>query len=154
MRSISLRAVVFVLGLLLASCGDTRQAMKADDYNTIPVKFPNGEVIRAEQMVNPQDLARGMMFRDRLEADRGMLFFHSSPGRYPYWMYQVRLPLDIIWMDTQKRIVQIVHQAPPCPGPAEKCPSYGGGFEAAYVLEVAAGAARANGLKPGMQLEF
>jgi uncharacterized membrane protein (UPF0127 family) len=69
-------------------------------------------------------------------------------------MFQVRVALDLIWMDKGKRIVQIVHKAPPCPGPKEKCPSYGGAFPSSFVLEIPAGTAASNGLKPGMVLDF
>lgn len=140
--------------LLLAGCGEEQKALRAEDYRTVPVAFPNGKVIRAEQMVNRQDMLNGMMFRESLGEDRGMLFYHGREGSHGYWMYQVKVPLDLLWINKAKKIVQIVHKAPPCPGPREACPSYGGAFPASYVLEVPAGSAAANGLKPGMTLDF
>lgn len=155
MRFDNLRmALVASAFLALAGCSQEQKAIRAEDYRTVPVKFPNGKEIRAEQMINQQDMLNGMMFRDALAEDRGMLFFHRRQGFYGYWMFQVRVPLDLIWMDRQKKIVQIVHKAPPCPGPRERCPSYGGAFAASFVLEVPAGTAAANGLKPGMILDF
>jgi uncharacterized membrane protein (UPF0127 family) len=150
----TLGPAVGILALLLTGCGDSGTAMKPEEYYTIPLRFPNGKVIRVEQLTQPQEIQRGMMFREDLPEDRGLLFYHDKPGHYSYWMYQVRIPLDIIWLDGQKRIVQVVHQAPPCPGPQEKCPVYGGSFESKYVLEVRAGVAKANGLRLGVQLEF
>jgi uncharacterized membrane protein (UPF0127 family) len=150
----TLGPAVGILALLLTACSDSGTAMKPEEYYTIPLRFPNGKVIRVEQLTQPQEIRRGMMFREDLPEDRGLLFYHDKPGHYSYWMYQVRIPLDIIWLDGQKRIVQVVHQAPPCPGPQEKCPVYGGSFESKYVLEVRAGVAKANGLRPGVQLEF
>jgi uncharacterized membrane protein (UPF0127 family) len=138
----------------LCACGSGERAMRVEEYNTAPVRLPSGKIIRAEQLVQPEEIARGMMFREELAEDRGMLFYHAKPGFYSYWMYQVRVPLDIIWMDAGKKVVQVVHQAPPCPGPEEKCPAYGGNFEAKYVLEVRAGVAKANGVRPGAQIEF
>ncbi len=146
--------VVAILWLGLASCGGGPTAMKPEEYGTIPVRLPSGKTIRAEQLTQPAEIARGMMFRDSLAEDRGMLFYHGEPGRYSYWMYQVKVPLDIIWLDPGKRVVEVVHQAQPCPGPAEKCPAYGGGFEAQYVLELRAGVAKANGVQPGTQIMF
>lgn len=128
--------------------------MRPEEYNTVPVRLPDGSVIRAEQLVQPEELARGMMFRDELPEDRGLLFYHGSPGRYPYWMYQVKVPLDIVWLDARKRVVEVVAAAPPCPGPQDRCPSYGGTHEAQYVLELRAGAAGRRGLQPGAQVEF
>ena len=146
--------VVWILLAGLAGCGSGERAMKLDEYNTVPVRLPSGKVIRAEQLSQPEELERGMMFRESLAEDRGLLFYHGKPGHYSYWMFQVKVPLDIIWLDRNKRVVQVVHQAPPCPGPQEKCPLYGGGFEAQYVLEVAAGVAKANGVRPGALIEF
>lgn len=146
--------LVWILLAGLSGCGGDRTAMKPEEYNTVPVRLPSGKTIRAEQMIQPEDMTRGMMFREDLPEDRGLLFYHGKPGLYSYWMYRVKVPLDIIWLDTGKRVVQVVHQAPPCAGPEEKCPAYGGGFEAQYVLEVRAGVAKANGVRPGTRIEF
>jgi len=155
MRTEILRAALTAgLFMALAGCGGDERVTRAEDYKTIAVKFPNGKEIRAEQVINRQDLTRGMMFRESLAPDRGMLFYHGHEGSYPYWMYQVKIPLDLVWLDKNKRIVQLLHKAPPCPGPRERCPTYGGAFPAAYVLEIAAGTAAANGLRPGMTLDF
>ncbi|MFZ5927488.1 MAG: DUF192 domain-containing protein [Acidobacteriota bacterium] len=146
--------LVWILLAGLASCGGDPAAMKPEEYGTIPVRLPSGKTVRAEQLIQPEEMARGMMFRESLPEDRGLLFYHGKPGLYSYWMYQVKVPLDIIWLDAGKRVVQVVHQAPPCPGPQEKCPAYGGSFEAQYVLEVRAGVAKANGVRPGTQIVF
>lgn len=128
--------------------------MEAEQVNTVKVSFPNGFTIRAEMMTRSEDLLKGMKFRPSLAADRGMLFVHGKEASYQYWMHEVLVPLDMIWLDKNRRVVQIVHRAPPCPGPREKCPSYGGQFTAIYILEVPAGTAAKQGLKPGMQLDF
>ncbi len=136
----------------LAACGGG--SITADQLNTRLVTFPNGTQIRAEFVSHPKDVMRGMKYRDSLPPSKGMLFQHGKEGRFRYWMYEVRVPLDIIWLDRGGTIVQMVHKAPPCPGPQSKCPSYGGDFNAMNVLELAAGTAAANGLKPGMRLDF
>jgi len=128
--------------------------MEAGELNTVEIKLPDGFKIRAEMMVRPEDLVKGMKFRPSLEPNRGMLFMHSKEGSYAHWMYEVLIPLDMIWMDRNRRIVQVVHHAPPCPGPKEQCLSYGGQYPAIYILEVAAGTAARHGLKPGVQLDF
>jgi uncharacterized membrane protein (UPF0127 family) len=84
-----------------------------------------------------------------------MLFVHNAEGQYPYWMYQCKISLDMIWMDRQRRIVEIAEQVPPCPpGPQEQCPNYGGHEPAMFVLELAAGQAARHGLKNGQAIEF
>lgn len=140
------------LALAFGSCSE--RAAKLEDYNTRPVRLPDGTVIRAELMMHPDDMMRGMMFRESLAPDRGMLFIHGEPGRYSYWMYQVRIPLDIIWLDADKRIVEMSPNTPPCQTKASQCPQYGGHEKALYVLELAAGSIEKHGLKLGSRLDF
>ncbi len=150
----------FFLGLavlsaaLLPGCSNRGPTVDPSNLNTVEIRLPDGFKIRAEMMVRAEELLKGMKFRPSLAADRGMLFMHSREGRYPHWMYEVLVPLDMIWMDKERRIVQLVHNTPPCPGPKEKCLSYGGQYISIYILEVPAGTAARHGLKPGMQLDF
>jgi hypothetical protein len=139
--------------LCLAGCGSAPDSAPAVD-NSVPVTLPGGVKIRAELKTDPADMARGMMFRDQLPPDRGMLFVHQTPGLYPYWMHNVRVALDILWLDSGKRIVEISAGTPPCLKPASECPSYGGRAEAQYVLELAGGQAGKMGLSVGQQLQF
>ena len=90
--------VVFAAALLWLS-GCSSKPAEVADLNITEVTFPNGKTVAAETMLREIDQMRGMMFRDSLAQDRGMLFVHPHEGNYPYWMYQVRIPLDIIWMD-------------------------------------------------------
>ena len=99
-----MRALLLVVCCVgFVACGDSSDPV--DDFNAREVTLPDGTTVKAEVMMNKTDMARGMMFRDTFPEGRAMLFIHSTPNRYPYWMYQVKMPLDIIWMDRQKRIV-------------------------------------------------
>lgn len=141
-----------LLSALLAGCA--RKATTVDEFNTRLLILPGGQKIRVEVMIHPTDMMRGMMFRDSLAPDRGMLFVHDTPGKYPYWMYQVRIPLDIIWLDQKRRIVEISPDTPPCEKKASECPNYGGNHEALFVLELAGGMAARYGLRVGDRLTF
>ena len=145
--------LVFVFALLLSACGTSSR--DAGNLNITEVTFPNGKTVIAETMLQEIDQMRGMMFRDSLAKDRGMLFVHRAEGNYPYWMYQVRIPLDIIWMDHQRRIVEISANTPPCPSKsARQCPNFGGHEKARYVLELAGGGAALYGLRTGDVVSF
>jgi uncharacterized protein len=137
--------------MLLCACGS-----KSDQIvNTTEVTFPNGEKVIAETMLRDIDQMRGMMFRDSLAKDHGMLFVHTAEENHPYWMYQVRIPLDIVWMSHDRRIVEISANTPPCPSTAaHECPEFGGHEKSRYVLELAGGAAARYGLKVGETLSF
>jgi uncharacterized membrane protein (UPF0127 family) len=116
--------------------------------------LPDGTKLRIEVKVRPEEMARGMMYRDAMAAGEGMLFVHSEPGRYGYWMHNVHVPLDIIWMDRERRIVEISAGTPPCMKQASECPSYGGNQEAQYILELNGGEAARYGLKLGDRIRF
>lgn len=138
--------------MCLCGCGENESSL--DYINSRRVTLPGGQEIRAEVMMRPEDMMRGMMFRDSLAPDRGMLFIHGGAGNYPYYMYQVRIPLDIIWMDPAKNIVEISANTPPCASAATACPTYGGKQTALYVLELAGGMAAKYNLRPGQRLDF
>lgn len=119
------------------------------------IGLPGGRQIVTEVASRPEDMARGMMYRDSLAADRGMLFIHPQAGRVPYWMHNVKIPLDIVWLDQSRRVVEISANTPPCDGkPASDCPSYGGTKESAFVLEMAGGMAAKYGVTEGVVLDF
>lgn len=137
----------------LAGCGpDSASSIK--DLNTRIVMLPDSTKFRAELVTAEADLMRGLKYRDSLDQDAAMLFAYGKPGFYRYWMFEVKFPIDIIWLDRDRRIVQVVHKAPPCAGPDVKCPLYGGDFEALYVVEFNAGTAMKHNLKPGMVIDF
>ncbi len=138
--------------LFAAGCGSSNLT---DEVGLTQVTFPNGVRINAETMRRELELMRGLMFRESLPPDRGMLFIHPAESTFHYWMYQTKIPLDIIWMDHDRRIVEMSLDTPPCRSTSAKdCPEYGGHFKSKYVLEVGAGGARKNGLKAGDTLDF
>jgi uncharacterized membrane protein (UPF0127 family) len=144
--------LLLAAALLLVSCSTD---VTLDEVGTTLVTVPGGRVIKAELVTHPQDMMRGMMFRDSLPKDRGMLFVHTSPGKYSYWMYQVKVQLDIIWMDSGRRVVEISANTPPCPSKlASECPNFGGTRESVYVLELAGGMAAELGIDVGDTLSF
>lgn len=139
---------------LLWGCSGSSEANSMEEFSTRPIVLPDGTTIRVESMMRDKDMMRGMMFRDALPEGRGMLFFHGSTGKYPYWMYQVKIPLDIIWMDKDHRVVEISPNTPPCTTPASQCVNYGGTQDALIVLELPAGSAARHGIKTGAVLQF
>jgi len=144
---------VFALLFSLAACSDAN-TVKLEDFGTRDVTLPGGQVIHAEIASTQPQVEHGLMFRTSLAPDRGMLFMHREAGEYPYWMYQVRIPLDMIWMDPERRVVEIAAAAQPCKTEPGQCPTYGGHRRAQYVLELAGGMAAKYGIKTGDTLEF
>lgn len=141
--------LLIVVSLCLLSCNDNGEIASQEDFSLREVTLPDNTRVKAEVLTKPVDMARGMMFRESFPEGRGMLFVHQSPNKYSYWMYQVKVPLDIIWMDRSGRIVEISENTPPCPGKASTCPNYGGTTESSLVLELPGGYGKRHGIRVG-----
>lgn len=152
MRLLLPAAGAILLTTLSISCGSAGSSYS--DLHSQDVTLPGGGTIHVETMISQMDMMRGMMFRTSLASDRGMLYVHKEPGLYNYWTYQYEIPLDMIWMDSDHRIVEIIENVQPCHSKASECPHYGGTKVARYHLELAAGMARKYGLQVGQRLEF
>jgi uncharacterized membrane protein (UPF0127 family) len=147
-----LLAAVLAAATLLPGCGSSNTT---DEIGLTLVTFPDGTKVEAETMRTDIELLKGLMFRESLPPNRGMLFIHPEENIFHYWMYQTKIPLDIIWMDHDRRIVEMSLNTPPCTSTSAKdCPNYGGNFKSKFVLEVNAGIAAKNGLKVGDSLNF
>jgi uncharacterized membrane protein (UPF0127 family) len=126
------------------------QSSRRDKF--IKVFLPNGKEITAELAVTPRERERGLMFREKLEPDQGMLFVFEEEDLYSFWMKNTLIPLDIIWLNSHQQIVHIEKNVPPCP--QEPCPGYLPRYPALYVLELKAGQAEENNLKPFDRISF
>ena len=97
--------------------------------------------------------ARGLMFRDRMEAGRGMLFIHDREEPQAYWMKNTKIALDILYFDDGRRLVSQQRDVPPCSA-GDACPPYPSFKPARYVLELNAGQAAKLKLENGAKLTF
>ena len=95
------------------------------------------------------ELQKGLMFRESLPEDEGLLFIFPSSGNYPFWMKNTLIPLDAIYMDANGTIVDIL-QMEPCI--ADPCPSYPPDADALYVLEVNKGFSERHGIEIGNRM--
>lgn len=104
-----------------------------------------------ELATTSEEQERGLMERENLPADSGMLFVYQSEGDYPFWMKNTKIPLDMIWIDKDFKVVFIV-TAEPCL--SDPCPVYDPQKQAKYVLELNAGTAQNINLKEGDEVTF
>jgi uncharacterized membrane protein (UPF0127 family) len=73
-----------------------------------------GVRLSVEVADTPAERGRGLSGREMLPENSGMLFVFDTPGRYGFWMYGMKFPLDIIWIDESLRVVYFVENAQPC----------------------------------------
>lgn len=105
-----------------------------------------------EVAATPREQTRGLMFRERLEENKGMLFIFDEEGNYGFWMKNMLIPLDIIWLNKNKEIVFIEQNVQPCK--PDVCPIITPNKAAQYVLEINAGLVDKIGIKTGNTLLF
>lgn len=118
----------------------------------VKIFLPNGTSITAELAVTEAERQRGLMFREALLPDQGMLLVFEEEDIYYIWMKNMKFSIDILWIDEEKRIIHIEKQVPPCK--KEPCPSYYSKTPSMYVLELRAGSAEENKLKLYDRLDF
>lgn len=97
--------------------------------------------------------ARGLMFRDALDARSGMLFVYPGEEPQSFWMKNTRIPLDILYFNAARRLVSQQRDVPPCTQ-GDRCPPYLSDAPARYVLELNAGEAARLGVRNGAELRF
>jgi uncharacterized protein len=85
-----------------------------------------------------------------LPPNEGMLFAFGNQDIRCFWMKGMHFPLDIVWLDAQKRVTYIQSDAQPDSYPHSFCPSE----PAQYVIELNAGQVRHTGMRIGQTLTF
>ena len=95
---------------------------------------------------------RGLMYREKLDENKGMLFIFDKEGIYPFWMKNTLIPLDIIWISSENKVVFIGQNTRPCKSLI--CLSVTPSVKAKYVLELNAGTSEKIGLRLGDEVKM
>ena len=103
----------------------------------------------------------GLMNRTFLDKDKGMLFVFDKEDYYSFWMKDTLIPLDIIWINSNKEVVFIKENALPCNlfekklnQKYGKCETYISDKKAKYVLEINNGLVKELNIKVGDKVNF
>lgn len=132
-----------------SSEGATRSASELDIVPLTIVSGGRTHNFRVEVARTPEQQSRGMMFRDRLTPDRGMIFPYASPQPLRFWMKNTPNSLDLIFIGADRRIESIAPDA--VPFSEEGISSVG---PVVGVLEIAGGRAAELGLQAGDRVEW
>ncbi len=135
------RASLILLVIVLVS------AIGVKRMSAVEVSFESGARVIVDVVREPSELSLGLMFKKSLAEDRGMLLSYGFDGYHSIWMKNMYFPIDILWLDSELRVVNIVENAPPCI--AEPCTVYTPENPGRYVLEVHAGFVGRNSVKKG-----
>ena len=108
----------------------------ADDSSYVVLK---GQRFSVELALTREEQTRGLMFRDSMADDHGMLFIFPGEAPRSFWMKNTRIPLDIFYFGKDLKLVSVARNARPCVAPP--CVGYPSEGPARYVLELNAGTA-------------
>lgn len=111
------------------------------------ITFDNGASFSIELAQTPEERAQGLMNREHLDSDAGMLFVFDDEQPRTFWMKNTLIPLDMIFLDSDKKVVEIKSDVLPCE--SDLCTMYSS-LPAKYVLELNAGIAKSRGITVGM----
>ena len=89
------------------------------------------------------------MFRRELAETRGMIFVFPAPEHQAFWMHNTLIPLDMIFITAEKKVLGVVKQAEPRTDSPREVPG-----DSMYVLEVAGGFADRHQIREGTTIEF
>ncbi|AFY35788.1 DUF192 domain-containing protein [Calothrix sp. PCC 7507] len=161
-----LSLVSMLLSVLLMGCSlpttaksptgsGSRTEATAPSGQKLPISaqafVPNGKMIQLEVARTSEQQAMGLMYRPALPDDRGMLFEFPSPQPVSFWMKNVPVELDMVFL--QKGVVKYIQvAAPPCA--SEPCPTYGPNTLIDTVIELRSGRSAELGLKVGDRVKI
>jgi len=128
--------------VLLSGCNDSKTGRACFNEKCFTVEVAS----------TPLERAKGLMNRQYLDSDKGMLFMLEDEGIHNFWMKGMLIPLDIIWINESMDVVYLSRNVQPCK--TEACKSITPDAKARYVLELNAGVANEIGLAVGDKATF
>ncbi|MGA7763806.1 MAG: DUF192 domain-containing protein [Candidatus Binataceae bacterium] len=150
LRRAVLRAALARRLILLALAASALGA--AQTTPKVVISAPDGAertAVRVELSLTPGQRTFGLMYREHLDEDAGMLFIFPAVDQLKFWMKHTEIPLDMIFADPSGVVVGIVANATPY---SEK--PVGPDAPALYVLEVNGGFCARHGVRAGDRMTF
>lgn len=140
-----------VYSMITGQAKQTTTASAGGD-TTRRVILPNGTTVAVRVAATEEERLKGLSGVEQLDSNAGMLFVFAEPGTYSMWMKGMKIPLDMVWLDQNGRVVYVAAKVPPPTVNEETLPTYTSEKPAQYVLELAAGTAETSGITDGATL--
>lgn len=126
---------------------------KNSGYSEVKVMV-NGVELIADVAATNEQRAQGLSVKDALAENEAMLFVFDTAQDHSFWMKNMKFPIDIIWLDSNRTVVHVEHNLQPCNFEVF-CPTYKpDDNNALYVLETVAGFAEKSDIVEGTRVEF
>ncbi len=135
---------LLALTLILYSCSKPSNVAN----NKIHEIKINGKSIHAEVVSTQRERMLGLMFREKLDKDHGMLFIYPQEQYLSFWMKNTKIPLSIAFINSNGKITQIEAMSP------YSLIDHVSKEKGKYALEMEEGWFRKNGIKVGSKVNF
>jgi len=142
-------ALIIAVGWIVFVAGCQPKARDTTPFGLkiVELKILNAS-LNAEVADTPQTSENGLMFRDSLPEDRGMLFVFEQPKRASFWMRNTRIPLSIAFVDSKGKILEIESMKP-----LDETVVPSVSDQVAYALEVNQGWFGRHGIAAGAKID-
>ena len=132
-----------------SGCSHSSEARRRGEPEVVLTTRAGELHVKVEIARNDPERQRGLMYREKLEPGRGMIFLFDHPEPLKFWMKNTYIPLDMIFIGADKHVVYVEENAEPLTlqsrGPSE---------DTQFVLEVPGGWSRAHGVERGVAVRF
>ena len=139
--------------LITGELTPSSNASNNDGYRQVNLTV-NGIELIADVAATNEQRTKGLSVKDALAENQAMLFVFGTPGDHSFWMKNMKFPIDIMWLDSNKTVIHIEHSLQPCSWD-DFCPTYKPDNDnSLYVLETVAGFAEKHQIAEGTRVEF
>ena len=134
---------IVTIAVFLANCkeGTNSQNYSFEDYFPLSIEQ---NIFFAQIAISEEELSHGLMFRNSLDKNHGMLFAFDTPRGMSFWMKNVPIPLDIGYFDSDGRLIEIRQLYP-----YDEKPVFSKSHTIQYALEMNQGWYHLNNIKTG-----
>jgi uncharacterized membrane protein (UPF0127 family) len=119
------------------------------NYSTMKIKI-NNTIINTEIADTNSKQILGLSGRKNLNQNSGMIFIYNKPDYYGIWMKDMNFPIDIIWINENKKIIDITKNVSPKTYPQV----FKSTSQSKYIIEVNANFSTSNNIKTGDSVDF
>lgn len=142
--------LLLAMSIGASACSHSTEARKHGEPEVVLRTRAGEQHVKVEIARSEPERQRGLMYRPRLEPGRGMIFLFERAEPLKFWMKNTYIPLDMIFIGADKRVVYVEENAEPLTlqtrGPEHD--------DSQFVLEVPGGWARAHGVERGVAVRF
>jgi uncharacterized protein len=130
-----------------------QEGLSADNKYLKAKVTVKGFELNADVPITSELMARGLAVKNQLKESEAMLFVFEESAQHSFWMKDMKFPIDIIWLDSDGKVVHIEQNLQPCVS-VLICTSYSPDIDSQYVLETVAGFTQRHNISVGTDIDI